>query len=248
MNDFNIAWLFPNTLFLHGDRGNVLALKRFSKLMGLNPVVQKIDFDTKEFEPAKFDIIFAGPGEISSFPELKKWFDCRSSAISEFVSNGRPLLVTGTSICLFGDEYVRTDGTVYSGLGIISTNFTENNNVYGDDIWYECNYNEKNLQIIGNQIQMGNLEIIDEKPLGKVIYGYGNNGKDKNEGLIKENSIFTNTLGPILTCNPWLTIEMIKVACKYRGIEISSDIYDNTLEKASFEAKKMFINDKEKCL
>lgn len=248
MNDFNIAWLFPNTLFLHGDRGNVLALKRFSKLMDLNPVVQKIDFDTKEFDPAKFDIIFAGPGEISSFPELKKWFDCRSSAISEFVSNGRPLLVTGTSICLFGDKYIRADGTKEQGLGITSTNFSENDYVYGDDIWFECEYNGKKFEIIGNQIQMGNVELAGGKPFGEIIYGYGNNGKDKNEGVIKENSIFTNTLGPILTCNPWLTIEMIKVACKYRDIEISTDIYDNTLEKASFEAKKMFIDGKKKSL
>ena len=248
MNDFNIAWLFPNTLFLHGDRGNLLALKRFSKLMGLNPVVQKIDFDTEDFDPDKFDVIFAGPGEISSFPELKKWFDNRSSDISDFVSSGRPLIVTGTSICLFGEEYVRDDESEYKGLGIISTAYKERKDIYADDIWFECKYNEKNLQIIGNQIQMGNIEIKDEKPFGKIIYGYGNSGKDENEGVIKANSIFTNTLGPILICNPWLTIEVIKVACKYRGIDISEYTYDDTLEKASFEAKKMFINDKEKCL
>ncbi len=248
MNDFNIAWLFPNTLFLHGDRGNVLALKRFSRMIGLNPVVHKIDFDTKDFDPDKYDTIFAGPGEIISFPELKKWLLVYLDKINEFISDGRPLLVTGTSICLFGDKYVRADGTEHEGLGITSTIYKERNDIYADDIWFEGEYNGKNLQIIGNQIQMGNIEIKDEKPFGKIIYGYGNSGKDENEGVIKANSIFTNTLGPILICNPWLTIEVIKVACKYKGIDISEYTYDDTLEKASFEAKKMFINDKEKCL
>lgn len=32
MNTMKIAWLFPDTLYLHGERGNILALARFAEL------------------------------------------------------------------------------------------------------------------------------------------------------------------------------------------------------------------------
>ena len=45
MNTLKVAWLFPDTLYLHGERGNILALNRFIKAAGMIPVIEKIDFD-----------------------------------------------------------------------------------------------------------------------------------------------------------------------------------------------------------
>ena len=54
------------------------------------------------------------------------------------------------------------------------------------------------------------------------------------------NAVFTNALGPVLVCNPWLTKEMIRVAAAVRGdgdVPIDADM---SLEKKSFEMKKDF--------
>ena len=68
MKELRIAWLFPDTLYLHGERGNILALQRISAMKGLEASVDKIDFDTEDFDPMDYDIIFCPPGEIVSFP------------------------------------------------------------------------------------------------------------------------------------------------------------------------------------
>ena len=67
MSTLKIGWLFPDTLFLHGERGNLLALKRFAGLAGFEAEVDKIDFHTENFVPDDYDILFCAPGEISSF-------------------------------------------------------------------------------------------------------------------------------------------------------------------------------------
>ena len=46
-----IGWMFPDSLYLHGDRGNVLALKRMGEAAGFEVEIEKIDFDTEDFTP-----------------------------------------------------------------------------------------------------------------------------------------------------------------------------------------------------
>ncbi len=44
----------------------------------------------------------------------------------------------------------------------------------------------------------------EHQPLGKVLVGYGNNGKDKQEGMVYRNCIGTYLHGPLLPKNPQL--------------------------------------------
>ena len=92
---------------------------------------------------------------------------------------------------------------------------------------------------------MGDFLIGEEQPFGHLSYGYGNTGKDRNEGVLRGNSIFTNTLGPMLVCNPWLTEEIIRVGCAAKDYDIEDFGYDMKLEKDSFATKKDFIETKE---
>ncbi|WP_027868687.1 cobalamin biosynthesis protein CobQ [Eubacterium sp. AB3007] len=245
MSDFKIGWLFPDTLFLHGERGNLLALARFAQLAGLSPVVEKIDFSTEGFEPANYDVLFCAPGEIACFQDVVDWLTPYKDKLTGFVSGGHPLIVTGTSIGLFCHQVLRADGSEMYGLGLLRAIYGEKEDVYGDDIYFKCVYNDAEMEIIGNQIRMGNLDIGNEKPFGHLLYGYGNLGKDRTEGIIKWNSIFTNTLGPMLVCNPWLTQQIIRVAAKKKGIDDLDFHFDPKLEMDSFLTKKEFILTKE---
>lgn len=245
MNEFKVAWMFPDTLFLHGERGNLLALARYAQMAGLKPSIDKIDFSTEKFDPWMYDVLFFGPGEISSFPEILKWLKPYVDDLTEFVREGGPIIVTGTTVGLFGDKVIRADGSEFDCLGIIYTTFKENENVYGDDIYFKCRYNDAEMEIIGNQIQMGDITLVDELPFGELIYGYGNSGTNLQEGVIKNNSIFTNTLGPMLVTNPWLTEEIIRVCMRSRGYGEAEFDYDMELERKSFESKKRLIMTKE---
>lgn len=240
MSDFNICWLFPDTLFLHGERGNVLALAKYAGLLGFDNKVTKVDFDTEDFDPMDYDVIFAAAGEISAFPAVRDWLLPYKDRLEEFIENGHPLFVTGTSCGLFGKEIRRTDGTVMEGLGIMHSVITEREYVYGDDVLYKAEYNGKELEIVGSQICMADLDIGDEEPFGELEYGYGNTGKDRREGMMRGYSVFTNALGPVLVCCPWLTVEIIKQGAAANGKEAGELSYDMDLEKKSFELKKKY--------
>lgn len=248
MSKFRIAWMFPDTLFLHGERGNVLALKRFAEIAGLDSEVVKIDFDSKGFDPMDYQVMFFAPGEISSFPAVIEWLDAYRDKIREYIESGRVMIVTGTSVGIFGKEIKRDNGETIQGLDLIDIGFNENKAVYGDDLYYSATYNCKDFEIIGNQIQMGDIDLGTAEAFGHVIYGYGNCGKDLNEGIKLNNSVFTNTLGPMLVCNPRITAEIIKVAAASSGLkadESALDNYDDSLERKSFETKKKFTENKE---
>lgn len=240
MTDFNICWLFPDTLFLHGERGNVLALAKYAQLMGFDNRVTKVDFDTKDFDPSDYDVIFAAAGEISMFPEVRDWLMPYKDRLEAYIEEGHPLVVTGTTCGLFGKTVKREDGSEIEGLGIMHSVMTERKYVYGDDVLYRCTYNDREMEIVGSQISMADLDIADEEPFGELEYGYGNTGKDRREGMTRGYSVFTNALGPVLAYCPWLTVEIIRAAAWANGRSAGDPSYDMELEKKSFELKKKF--------
>ncbi|HKK95997.1 MAG TPA: hypothetical protein VJ916_06780, partial [Anaerovoracaceae bacterium] len=79
---------------------------------------------------------------------------------------------------------------------------------------------------------------------GEIIYGYGNTGKDKNEGFIRKNAIFTNTLGPMLAVNMEYTMRLLEKALFIEeAVNINNDLMD--IDGVSFDIKKDFILNKE---
>lgn len=245
--EIKIAWLFPNIFCLHGERGNRLALEFECRRRGYTPKVDIISLDTKDFSPLDYDLILCPPGEIKTFKPVINYLKPYRELFKVFIKE-RPLLVTGTSIGLFAKTIKRVDTSLIKGLDIIDINGNENDKVYGDDLYYHCSYNEKEMVIIGNQIQMMQIEIGAEKPFGKLNYGYGNTGTTPFEGVIKEKAIFTNTLGPLLICNPWLTIEMINLVEKNKGLKPFAVKRNNELELKSLRTKKDFITHKKTAL
>lgn len=244
MDTIKIAWMFPDTLYLHGDRGNILALERFAKLAGLESTVEKIDFNSSIFEPMNYDIIYCPSGEVSSFPQIIEWLAPYKEKLVEFIDAGKILLTIGTTISVFTDKVVRTDGSEFNGLGILSVKTVEREEVYGDDNYFVCKVNDKEIEAIGNQIQMVDYVSEVELPFAQLKYGFGNTGRDTSEGFKKNNSIFTNTLGPLLVTNPMITKELIKIIATNKGIQLDDFVVDMDIEEKSFATKKDFILNK----
>ncbi|MGL4607398.1 MAG: type 1 glutamine amidotransferase [Eubacteriaceae bacterium] len=240
--ELKIGWLFSNTFNLHGDRGNMLAIEKEGQRRGYEVTIHKITFETNDFNPMDYDVLYAGPGQIENFSEVVKFLNPLKKKLTQFIEN-RPLLVTGTTISLFGNEILRSNGTTIKGLDLINIDSKENLAIYGDDLYYTVNFNGKDLSIVGNQIQMVDIDIKEEEPFGALIYGYGNNGKTEYEGVKKGYGVFTNTLGPLLVFNPWFTEEIVNVIDKNKG-GVQMEERDNTLEKNSFKTKVSYIMNK----
>ena len=242
-----IAWMYPDTLYLHGERGNALALKHFSEVLGGEAVLDKVDFETKDFDPMDYDILFFAPGEVSSFEVIGEDMGRYMDRLKEFIESGRAVIATGTTLGLFGGEVSRTDGSKTHGIGFIPVTAVEREYVYGDDEQINADYHGKTMEVVGNQIQMINIsfeETAEFRRFGSVVYGMGNNGRDGIEGVVYKNSVFTNMLGPVLVNNPWLTAEIIRAAAEASGKKVKAEDPDFELEKKSLECKKLFIAEK----
>ena len=250
----HIAWMYPDTLYLHGERGNVMALTRFAQELGLEPKIHKIDLGTKRFNPLKYDIIFYGPGEIGSFRSVIDDIGTYTRSLAEYVAMGKVMIVTGTTVSMFGERIRRYDpdsatgfGEVIDGLCLIPAIAEEREYVYGDDEIVRAEYGGYSMELTGSQIQMADYEFLENASFsrfGTVIYGRGNNGNDGMEGIVYNNSIFTNMLGPVLVNNPWLTVQILKTAAALKGITVQAPEPDYTLEVRSLHLKKKFIEEK----
>lgn len=239
-----VGWLFSNIFNLHGDRGNLLAIKAEGERRGYRVEVEQLNLDTVNFNPLDFDFLFCPPGEIEHFEAVAAFLEPRRKDLIAYIET-RPMLVTGTSVGLFGETIARDDQSMIRGLGIIEIESRENHAVYGDDLYYSCQYNGKEMEVIGSQIQMMDLDIKEESPFGRLKYGYGNNGETKFEGVISGKGIFTNTLGPVLVCNPWLTEEIVNLIEANKDWPIWEDHRDNSLELDSLRSKTAHIDKKE---
>jgi CobQ-like glutamine amidotransferase family enzyme len=67
-----------------------------------------------------------------------------------------------------------------------------------------------------------------ERPLGRVLAGHGNNGKDGYEGVLRDNVVGTYLHGPLLPKNVWLADLLIE-----RALGIELDPLDDALEQAA---------------
>jgi lipid II isoglutaminyl synthase (glutamine-hydrolysing) len=76
----------------------------------------------------------------------------------------------------------------------------------------------------------------DVKPLGVVVVGYGNNGKDGTEGARRLNAYGTYLHGSLLPKNPWLTDQLILNALRQVDENFELEPLDDTVEGRAFSS------------
>ena len=240
-NEINLAWMYPDILNLHGERGNAQCFKYVADLLNVNLNIDRIDNIEETINFEKYDILLFNTGELKVVPTMLEFLTPQLENLKKYLSEGNYLITTGTTSAFLGNKITLLDDKTFNGLKLINVDFKERNMVIGDDIYFTL---DDETEIVGSQIQMVDININDEKPLGTLKYGYGNIG-DTKEGVKKDNIIFTNCLGPVFVKNPWFAEKIIRNICSKKNISISNDIKPNyEIELNSLEACKEFINKK----
>ena len=238
-NVINVAWMYPDVLNLHGERGNAKAFEIVAKKMNVNLNIDRIDNIDEIIDFEKYDILLFNAGELKVINEISNILNNQIEKLKDYIESNKVILVTGTTGALFANKINRLDGTTFNGLNIFDMDVSERDMVIGDDLYFEF----ENMEIMGSQIQMIDINLKSVNPLGKIKYGYGNNGSN-SEGAKYKNTIFTNELGPVLVKNPWMAESLIELALKNKNIEYEKIKLDYELELKSLESTKEFINQK----
>lgn len=241
--NINIAWLYPDTLNLHGDRGNIMAFERVAAKLGVDVTITRVDDYDQTIDFENIDIVLMNPGEVRAIARLVDVLGKQKEALTKYVEAGKVFFAVGTTGVALGKGIKYLDGSKKTCLGLLDMVAKEREMIYGNDILFTM-ADDASMEIVGSQIQLVDTKVDAANALGSVVYGYGNNN-DKNEGARYKNLMFTNALGPVLVKNPWLAEYMLRIAAKNKGEAIAAPSPEYKLEKDSNESIKAFIASKE---
>ena len=141
----------------------------------------------------------------------------KREAMAAAVGDGAAVLAVCGGYQLLGHSYVIGDERI-EGLGIadLETVREPGERLIGN-VAIEVELDGAKRELAGFENHGGRTYLGDEAtPLGRVISGHGNNGRDGWEGVRRENLIGTYLHGPLLPKNAWLADHLIRAALTRR--------------------------------
>lgn len=222
-----IGHLYPDLLNLYGDRGNIQCMKKRCQWRGIEAEVKEFQIsDTVNF--ADLDIVLLGGGSDREQMLVCERLRSIRNSFSEYVEDNGAVLAVCGGYQLLGHYYDTSEGRI-EGLSLVDL-YTEQ----GDPRLISNIVIENELfsyPIVGFENHAGRTTIGDNKPFGKVLFGHGNDGISKEEGVMYKNVIGTYLHGPLLPKNPHVCDLLIANALerKYGVRELAP--LDDTQEK-----------------
>ena len=248
-----IGWLYPELMSTYGDRGNIIVLQKRCEWRGIKTEVLNLDLGFRTSDLKACDMLFMGGAQDKQQTIVAEDLKKKKDVLSEMIENDTPGLYICGAYQFLGKYYKEADGTIIDGLGILDLH-TENPGINHPrlmgNIIVEPNQNvilvskahpgsvqksdsgQARMTLVGFENHGGRTYLGKNiEPLGKVIKGFGNNGKDGTEGAVYKNSFGTYLHGPILPKNPHFADYLIKLSLekKYKtNIELKE--LDDTAE------------------
>ena len=242
MKKLTIGWLYPELMSTYGDRGNIICLKRRCEWRGIDVEIRNLDVGFSEKELIGCDLLFMGGAQDRQQKIVGEDLAKKRNALKEMIEDYTPGVYICGAYQFLGRYYKEADGSIVEGLGILDLytehpgfdkprligNIVVTTNVIlseAKDLSRMRVSNElrdssasglrmtRGETLVGFENHGGRTYLGKEvKPLGKVLRGFGNNGKDGTEGVVYKNSFGSYFHGPILPKNPKLADLLIKLA------------------------------------
>ena len=227
--------LYPEQLNIYADRGNILFLQRRCEW-------REISFDYAaadpgdHFDPADHDLIYIGGGQDrDQILVAEDMIRSKRDAIASAVDDGAALLAVCGGYQLLGHRYELGNQSI-AGLGIadLETVREPGPRLIGN-VSIEVDLGQGPRVLAGFENHGGRTHLgPDAEPLGRVLHGHGNNGRDGYEGVKHRNLIGTYLHGPLLPKNAWLADHLIALAIGRRmGSEPELEPLPDGLEAAA---------------
>ena len=227
--------LYPEQMNIYADRGNILFLQRRCEWRGI-PFDYSAAGPGDSFDPAEHDLIYIGGGQDrDQVLVAQDMLETKRDAIASAVDAGAALLAVCGGYQLLGHRYQLGEQSI-AGLGIadLETVRDPGPRLIGN-VSIEVDLGEGPQVLAGFENHGGRTHLgSTAEPLGRVLHGHGNNGRDGYEGVMRLNMIGTYLHGPLLPKNAWLADRLIALAIGRRtGSEPELEPLADELEAAS---------------
>lgn len=228
-----VAALYPDLMNIYADRGNLLMLERRCAWRGIGFELLRVGLG-EELDPLAADLLYIGGGQdrdqrlvALDLAERKR------EAVHESVGRGAGVLAVCGGYQLLGRSY-ELGGETLPGVGLVDlrTVRSDGPRLIGN-VAIEVDLDGHGPRVLaGFENHGGRTWLGDgERPLGRVLRGHGNNGRDGLEGVLRGGIVGTYLHGPLLPKNAWLADWLIA-----RGLGIAPGELaelDDSLESAA---------------
>ena len=230
--------LYPEQMNIYADRGNILFLQRRCEWRGI-AFAYAASGPGEGFDPAEHDLIYIGGGQDrDQVLVAQDMLETKRDAIASAVEDGAALLAVCGGYQLLGHRYQLGDQSI-AGLGIadLETVREPGPRLIGN-VSIEVDLGDGAMVLAGFENHGGRTHLgADAEPLGRVLHGYGNNGRDGYEGVRRLNMIGTYLHGPLLPKNVLLADRLIALAIGRRtGTEPELEPLGDELEAAAHQS------------
>ncbi|MGB7685321.1 MAG: glutamine amidotransferase [Solirubrobacterales bacterium] len=233
--ELRVLSLYPEQMNIYADRGNILFLQRRCEWRG-------IEFSHagagpgEAVDPFSHDLFYIGGGQDRDQRMVATdMVASKGEALRAAIDDGAALLAVCGGYQLLGHSY-RLDEEVLPGLGLagLETVREPGPRLIGN-FAIETDLGTGPQILAGFENHGGRTYLgAEAKPLGRVIKGNGNNGRDGTEGVQQGNMIGTYMHGPLLPKNAWLADHLIALALERRyGERPNLEPLDDSLENAA---------------
>jgi hypothetical protein len=233
--ELRLLTLYPEQMNIYADRGNIQFLRRRCEWRG-------IGFESaaagpgEGVDPAIHDLIYVGGGQDRDQRLVAAdMVATKREGLADAAADGAVILAVCGGYQLLGHSYQLGDERI-AGLGLVDleTVREEGPRLIGN-IAIEADLGGGPRTLAGFENHGGRTYLgPGASPLGRVLSGHGNNGRDGHEGVRQGNLIGTYMHGPLLPKNAWLADRLIQLALARRtGAEPELEPLDDGLEAAA---------------
>jgi lipid II isoglutaminyl synthase (glutamine-hydrolysing) len=208
-----VGHLYPDYLNIYADRGNIAVLAQRAAWRGHELHVDEIGMDD-QIVPGGHDLYYVGGGQDREQLLVAENLALKAQPLIDAVHGGAALLAVCGGYQLLGRGYKGFHGEEMPGVGLLPLETVAGERRMIGDVLLETELGP----IAGFENHAGRT-YLDEgaEPLGRVVSGFGNDGRSGYEGCRLLRAIGTYLHGPLLPRNPQLADWLLAQALAHRS-------------------------------
>ncbi len=236
--ELRVLALYPEQMNIYADRGNILFLRRRCEWRGIR-FSYSASGPGEPLDPGAHDLIYLGGGQDRDQRIVARdMVSSKRAGLADAVDDGAVVIAVCGGYQLLGLSYQLGEERIEGlGLAALETVREPGPRLTGN-VEIEVDLGGGPRRLAGFENHGGRTTLLSgAKPLGRVIRGFGNNGRDGLEGVRRTNLIGTYLHGPLLPKNSWLADRLIQLALGRRlGSVPDLEPLDDRLEAAAHES------------
>ena len=205
--------LYPELMNIYADRGNIAVLRARCEWRGIGFSHDGATIGDP-VDPGSADLFYMGGGQDRDQAAVAvDMAESKRDALHAAADRGAVVLGVCGGYQLLGHSYQLGDEKL-PGVGLVDLETVrEPGERLIGNCAIEADLGNGPRVIAGFENHGGRTYLgADAEPLGRVLSGHGNNGKDGFEGVRRGNVIGTYLHGPLLPKNIWLADRLIELA------------------------------------